>query len=90
MTRLYVLSSRLFPAAALVAALVLAGCGIKGPLELPEGVVVSGKEGKGSFVSSPNAALPGYELSAKQKRAQKQLGKPVKPDDPFILDPLLD
>jgi predicted small lipoprotein YifL len=87
--RLQAVFPRLLRPAALAAALVVAGCGIKGPLELPEGAVVSGNQGKGSFVSSPNAALPGYELSSKEKRAQKQLGKPVKPDEPFILDPLL-
>jgi len=88
-TRLHALSNCLVPAAALVAALAVAGCGIKGPLELPEGATVAGNEAKGSFISSPRAALPGYELSTKEKRAQKQLGKPVKPDEPFILDPLL-
>ena len=40
--------------------------------------------------TSPKAVLPGYyETSSKEKKAQKQLGKPVTPDEPFVLDPLL-
>jgi predicted small lipoprotein YifL len=76
--------------AALAAALFVDGCGIKGPLELPEGTKVTGNEGKGKFESSPKAVLPGYyEPSSKDKKAQKQLGNPIKPDEPFVLDPLL-
>jgi hypothetical protein len=35
--------------------------------------------------------LPGYYdvLSSKAKKEQQQLGKPVTPDQPFVLDPLL-
>jgi predicted small lipoprotein YifL len=89
-TRFSTLFHRLLPPAALAAALFVAGCGIKGPLELPEGAKVSGEEGKGRFVSSPKAVLPGYyEPSSREKKAQKQLGNPVKPDEPFVLDPLL-
>jgi predicted small lipoprotein YifL len=81
---------RLLSPAALAAALFVAGCGIKGPLELPEGTNVAAGEGKGPFVSSPKAVLPGYyETSSKDVKAQKQLGNPVKPDQPFVLDPLL-
>ena len=76
--------------AALAAALLVGGCGIKGPLELPEGSNVAASEAKGRFVPSPNTRLPGYyEASSKEKKAQKQLGNPQKPDEPFILDPLL-
>ena len=90
MTRLYALFRRLLPPAALAAALFVAGCGIKGPLELPEGANVAANEGKGRFVSSPKAVLPGYyETSSKERKSQKQLGNPVKPDEPFVLDPLL-
>ena len=90
MTRLSTLFRCLPQTAALAAALFVAGCGIKGPLELPEGVKVSGNEGKGKFEPSPKAVLPGYyETSSKEKKAQKQLGKPVTPDEPFVLDPLL-
>ena len=91
MTRLSTLFRRLLPLVALAAGLVVAGCGIKGPLELPEGTKVSGREGKGGFEPSPKAILPGYYdvLSSKAKKEQKQLGKPVTPDEPFVLDPLL-
>jgi predicted small lipoprotein YifL len=89
-TRFHALFRYLLPTAAFAAALFVAGCGVKGPLELPEGTPVSGNEGKGSFVSSPKSLLPGYyETSSKDKKAQKQLGNPVKPDEPIILDPLL-
>jgi predicted small lipoprotein YifL len=89
-TRFSALFRRLLPSAALAAALFVAGCGIKGPLELPEGANVAANEGKGRFVPSPKATLPGYyEPSSKQKKAQGQLGKPVTPDEPFVLDPLL-
>jgi predicted small lipoprotein YifL len=89
-TRLSTLFRRLLSPAALAVALFVAGCGIKGPLELPEGTKVSGNEGKGGFVPSPKAVLPGYyERSSKEKKAQQQLGKPVTPDEPFVLDPLL-
>ena len=78
-------------AAAALTLLAATGCGIKGPLELPEGTKVSSSEGKGKFEPSPKAMLPGYydALSSKEKKAQKQLGNPVKPDEPFVLDPLL-
>jgi predicted small lipoprotein YifL len=92
-TRLHAFCRFLLPTAALAAALFVAGCGVKGPLELPEGSTkVSGNEGKGGFVSSPKAELPGYyqsQMSGKNQKAQKQLGKPAKPDEPFVLDPLL-
>jgi predicted small lipoprotein YifL len=82
-------NSSLFAAAALAAVLLVAGCGIKGPLDLPEGSHVAEKDAKGRFVSSPRAALPGYQLSDREKKQQRQLGKPQKPDEPFVLDPLL-
>jgi predicted small lipoprotein YifL len=94
-TRLSTFFRRLLPPAALAAALLIAGCGIKGPLELPEGTKVSSDDGKnngkGKFEPSPKAMLPGYYdvLSSKAKKEQQQLGKPVTPDQPFVLDPLL-
>jgi predicted small lipoprotein YifL len=91
-TRLSTFFRRLLSPAALAAALLVAGCGIKGPLELPEGTTkVTGNEGKGRFEPSPKAMLPGYYdvLSSKAKKEQQQLGKPVTPDQPFVLDPLL-
>lgn len=89
MTHLHALFRRLLSPAALAAALFVAGCGVKGPLELPEGTKVSGDKGKGPFVSSPNAALPGYYQNTSKATKSKQLGNPVKPDEPFVLDPLL-
>jgi predicted small lipoprotein YifL len=89
-TRLPTLFRRLLSPAAFAAALCVAGCGIKGPLELPEGSNAAANESKGRFVSSPKATLPGYyQPSSKEKKAQGQLGNPVKPDEPFVLDPLL-
>ena len=90
MTRHHTLFRRLVSPAAFAAGLFVAGCGIKGPLELPEGSNVAANEAKGRFVSSPKATLPGYyQPSNKEKKAQGQLGNPVKPDEPFVLDPLL-
>jgi predicted small lipoprotein YifL len=91
-TRLFTFFRRLLSPAAFAAALLVAGCGIKGPLELPEGTTkVTGNDGKGRFEPSPKAMLPGYYdvQSSKAKKAQQQLGKPVTPDEPFVLDPLL-
>ena len=90
MTRFHALFRRLLPTTAFVAAIFVAGCGIKGPLDLPEGANIAANEGKGRFVPSPNTRLPGYyEASSKEKKAQRQLGNPVKTDEPFVLDPLL-
>lgn len=83
------LSRRALLPVALAALFMLAGCGIKGPLELPEGTQVSGNEGKGKGKRSPASDLPGYKHTPREKREYKQLGKPIKPDEPFFLDPLL-
>jgi predicted small lipoprotein YifL len=91
-TRLHAFCRFLLPTAAFAAVLFVASCGVKGPLELPEGTKVTGNEGKGKFVSSPKAELPGYyqsQTSSKRQKAQKQLGNPITPDEPFVLDPLL-
>jgi predicted small lipoprotein YifL len=69
--------------------LVVAGCGVKGPLELPEGTQVSGNDGKGGFTSAKQAELPGYIPQQKEIREKRQLGNPIKRDEPFVLDPLL-
>jgi len=74
---------------ALTGLLVVAGCGVKGPLELPEGAQVTSNEGKGRFNSAKQAELPGYRPQTKEARAKRQLGNPVKRDEPFVLDPLL-
>jgi predicted small lipoprotein YifL len=88
-TRLQALFRYFLPPAALAAALFVAGCGIKGPLELPEGTKVTGNEGKGNFESSKKAVLPGYYQPSSNVKNAKQLGKPITPDKPFVLDPLL-
>jgi predicted small lipoprotein YifL len=78
---------RFLSLAAFAAGLALAGCGIKGPLDLPEGAAAPLKENVGT---TKNARLPGYyEPSAREKKTQRQLGTPGKPDQPFVLDPLL-
>ncbi len=74
---------------ALTGVLVIAGCGVKGPLELPEGTKVSGNEGKGNFEPAKQAQLPGYIPQPKELKEKKQLGNPIKRDEPFVLDPLL-
>jgi predicted small lipoprotein YifL len=81
---------RLLSPAALVAALFVAGCGIKGPLDLPEGATAPAKADSARYASSPSAKLPGYyEPSARDRKTQRQLGTSAKPDQPFVLDPLL-
>jgi predicted small lipoprotein YifL len=82
------LSRRALLPAAIAALLALAGCGIKGPLELPEGAKAA-KETQGKGRRAVAADLPGYRQSSRDKRNYKQLGKGEKPDEPFILDPLL-
>jgi predicted small lipoprotein YifL len=71
------------------ALLALAGCGIKGPLELPADAQVSGNEGKGKGTITAAEKLPGYKPKPQETRAAKQMGKPVRSDQPFFLDPLL-
>jgi predicted small lipoprotein YifL len=74
---------------ALASLFVLAGCGIKGPLELPADAQVSGNEGKGKGEITAAERLPGYQPRSQDRRAAKQMGKPVRTDQPFFLDPLL-
>ena len=77
---------------ALAALFVLAGCGIKGPLELPADAQVDAKETKEAKKKGQVAEaskLPGYQATKQQKKAAKGLGRPVKPDEPFFLDSLL-
>jgi predicted small lipoprotein YifL len=91
-TRLPALFRRLLTPVALAAALFVAGCGIKGPLDLPEGANVAAsdsKDSKGRAEFSPNTSLPGYRFTDREKKTQKQLGTPAKPNEPFVLDPLL-
>jgi predicted small lipoprotein YifL len=75
---------------ALSALFVLAGCGIKGPLELPADADANlAKEAKGKGTISQASRLPGYKPTAQEQKAAKQMGKPARPDQPFVLDSLL-
>jgi predicted small lipoprotein YifL len=77
---------------ALAALFVLAGCGIKGPLELPAEAELDDnqkKEAKKKGQVTEASRLPGYQTTKQQKKAAKGLGRPIKPDEPFFLDPLL-
>jgi predicted small lipoprotein YifL len=76
----------------LAALFVLAGCGIKGPLELPADAQVSAEETKQAKQKGKVAEaskLPGYQVTKQQQKAAKGLGRPIKPDEPFFLDSLL-
>jgi predicted small lipoprotein YifL len=77
------------PLFALASLFVLAGCGVKGPLELPADAQVSGNDGKGKGTITSAEKLPGYKSKPQERRAAKQMGKPVRSDEPFFLDPLL-
>ena len=80
-------SRRLLLPAAIAAFFALAGCGIKGPLELPTDAQVKESKGKGQM--PVERRLPGYQPSQQEQKEARQLGRPVKPDEPFFLDPLL-
>ena len=83
-------SSRLIRRLAFAGALAFAlvGCGVKGPLEPPPGETVDGPSVKASLDRPPITGTSNNEPRA-IRRATKQLGTPVKPDDSFVLDPLL-
>ena len=71
------LCSRLAPLGALLAVLVLAGCGVKGGLEPPPGSQPPAPQATaGSPSARPLGAPPAPRTSAR-------------PDEPFALDPLL-
>lgn len=76
---------------AFAALFVLAGCGIKGPLELPADAQAKNAKATTNKGEIPKAArLPGYYQPPKHELKEvKQLGKPEQPDTPFFLDPLL-
>ncbi len=73
----------------LAALFALAGCGIKGPLELPTDAQVDAKEAKRKGEIAEASKLPGYQPTKQQQKAARGLGRPVKPDEPFFLDSLL-
>ena len=77
------------PLFALASLFVLAGCGIKGPLELPADSQVAKNDGKGKGRITPAQQLPGYQPTTLERRTAKQMGQPVESDQPFFLDPLL-
>jgi predicted small lipoprotein YifL len=71
---------------AMAAALMLAGCGIKGPLEPPPATAAAASELKAGISTPPVATGP---IDRRRERALRGLGTPSKPDDEFALDPLL-
>ncbi len=77
---------RLAVVGAIAAALLLAGCGVKGPLEPPPATAAAGAEVKASISPPPVATGP---VDRRRERALRGLGTPSKPDDEFALDPLL-
>ncbi len=89
MTQLADISRSLRLSVAITALFVLAGCGIKGPLELPTDAQVKASDAKGKGEYPGERRLPGYDPTVQQRKEAKQMGQPVKPDNPFFLDPLL-
>ncbi|HEV1999452.1 MAG TPA: lipoprotein [Xanthobacteraceae bacterium] len=77
---------RLAVVGAIAAALLLAGCGVKGPLEPPPATAAAGAEMKAGISPPPVATGP---IDRRRERALRGLGTPSKPDDEFALDPLL-
>ena len=77
---------RLAVLGAMAAAFVLAGCGIKGPLEAPPATPAVAAEVKASINPPPVVAGP---VDRRRERAMRGLGTPSKPTDEFALDPLL-
>ncbi len=71
------LCSRLAPFGALLAVLVLAGCGVKGGLEPPPGSAPPAPQ----VSTEPTSTRPLGAPPAPQRSAR--------PDEPFALDPLL-
>jgi predicted small lipoprotein YifL len=82
-------SRRMLLPAALASLFMVAGCGIKGPLELPTEAEAKAKASTGKGEYPITRQLPGYQPSQQQRKEAKQLGSPQKPDEPFFLDPLL-
>ena len=70
----------------MAAALMLAGCGIKGPLEPPPATAAAGAQVKASINPPPVVTGP---IDRRRERALRGLGTPSKPDDEFALDPVL-
>jgi predicted small lipoprotein YifL len=77
---------RLAVLGAIAAALLLAGCGVKGPLEAPPAAAAPAEEVKAGINPPPVATGP---VDRRRERALRGLGTPSKPTDEFALDPLL-
>jgi predicted small lipoprotein YifL len=77
---------RLAVLGAIAAALLLAGCGIKGPLEPPPATEATPTETKAGINPPPVATGP---VDRRRERQLRGLGTPSKPADEFALDPLL-
>ena len=77
---------RLAVLGAIAAALMLAGCGVKGPLEPPPATAATAAEVKASISPPPVVTGP---VDRRRDRALRGLGTPSKPADEFALDPLL-
>lgn len=79
-------------AAAIVAALGLAGCGRLGPLELPPGPAAAPPAAGAQLTSPDGTAVPGSAQDAAVKNGFDAQGNPVAAPGQkksFILDPLL-
>jgi len=79
-------------AAALIAALALAGCGREGPLELPPGPAPATPAAASQLRSPDGTPAPGSAQDAAAKTGFDAQGNPVatpSQNRAFILDPLL-
>jgi predicted small lipoprotein YifL len=77
---------RLAVLGAIAAALLLAGCGVKGPLEAPPAAVAPAAEVKAGISPPPLATGP---IDRRRERALRGLGTPSKPADEIALDSIL-
>jgi predicted small lipoprotein YifL len=77
---------RLAAIGAMAAALMLAACGIKGPLEPPPATAAAAGEVQAAINPPPVVTGP---TDSRRERQLRGLGKPSKPTDEFALDPLL-
>jgi len=78
---------RLAVVGAIAAALLLAGCGVKGPLEPPPATAAVASEMKAAINPPPPVATG--PIDRRRQRELRGLGTPSKPNDEFALDPLL-
>ena len=83
------LCSRLAPFGALLAALVLAGCGVKGGLEPPPGSTPPATQTTADTPAQRTVGPKPVSTSPGLRRALQDGPRPDRPDEPFALDPLL-